>query len=449
MKILFATSFFPPTHTAGTEKRTFGYAKTMLERGHQVQVVCAGDWELGEQYWVGYTDEIYEGIPVRRVHLNWQRSPDPNAYLYANPEIQKHFMEWLSTWEPDLVHITSCITLSASILQAIKDAGLPIILTLTDFWFVCHKLSLLRFDGELCDGNTTSQDCIQCLGSDSGVYRKLNTILSNHLTTEVLNKISKVPVISRQRGFRGHTLNIKQRKTYLKEIIKLADVITSPSNHLRDTLHGTGITNAIRVIQSGHDLSWLDVDIPDRPSDRIRFGYIGQLTPTKGVHTLISAFQSAASGLKAELHIYGDFESDPAYYQELQNITGSNRDAITFHGAFPHIELGTVLAGIDMLIVPSLWHENNPRVIQEAYAGKTPVIASDVGGISDYVDDGSNGFLFKRGDISDLRAKIIKIVEEPGIINQQISRLPKVKSMADEMDEFEMIYNTLQSKSEV
>ena len=57
MKILLLTSFFPPTHTAGTEKRTFGYAKTLLERGHAVQVLCAGKWESGEQYWNGARDE--------------------------------------------------------------------------------------------------------------------------------------------------------------------------------------------------------------------------------------------------------------------------------------------------------------------------------------------------------------------------------------------------------
>jgi len=440
VKILLVTSFFPPTHTAGTEKRTFGYARTLLERGYQVQVLCAGNWEEGEKYWNGYTDEIYEGVPVRRIHLNWQKSPDPNAYLYANPKVQEHFREHLSTWKPDLVHITSCLTLSASIIPVIKDAGLPLVLTLTDFWFVCNKLSLLRSNGELCDGNTTSQECIQCLGSNSGIYRKLNTIMPEHLTIEVLHQISKVPAINRQRGFRGTALNIDQRKNYLKEMINLADVITAPSSHLRSTIHGTGITNSIRVIQSGHDLTWLDLDVSEQPCDRVRFGYIGQITPTKGVHTLISAFQASDLSQDAELHIYGNFQGNPTYMEELQNIAGSNGDAITFHGPFPHKELGAVLAGIDMLIVSSLWHENNPRVIQEAYAGKTPVIASDVGGISEYVEHGVSGLLFERGNVDDLAGQIRRILTESDLLEKLQEGIPPVKTISEEVSEIEKIY---------
>ena len=96
-----------------------------------------------------------------------------------------------------------------------------------------------------------------------------------------------------------------------------------------------------------------------------------------------------------------------------------------------------------MLIVPSLWHENNPRVIQEAYAGKTPVIASDVGGISEYVEHGSNGFLFKRGDASDLSLLISQIMDDPSQIGQLSANLPEVKSMQQEMDEIEAIYQQL------
>lgn len=443
MKILLVTSFFPPTHTAGTEKRTFGYAKTLLKRGHQVQVLCAGDWEAGDEYWNGFADDLHEGVPVRRVHLNWQKSPDPNAYLYNNPVLQQNFRDWLSIWKPDVAHITSCITLSASIIRVVKDANIPLVLTLTDFWFVCHKLSLLRSNGDLCNGITSSQDCIHCLGQDSGFYRKLDTFLPDQFTTEMLHIISKSPIINRQRGFRGTALNIDERKAYLKETINLADAITAPSNHLANTILGTGITNSIRVIQSGHDLTWLESEVLETPSNLVRFGYIGQITSTKGVHILISAFQAGNFHKNAELHIYGNFQNDPVYMEELQDIAGPNRDTINFHGPFPHNELRKVLAGIDLLIVPSLWHENNPRVIQEAYAGKTPVIASDVGGISEYVEHGVNGFLFERGNVDDLSAKINWVVEKPKLISQLKSHLPIVKSMEDEMNEIEIIYHTL------
>ena len=134
MRILLITSFFPPTHTAGTEKRTLGYAKTLLQMGHWVQVLCAGEWDQGESYWNGYTDEVFEGVPVRRIHLNWSKSPDPNGYLYNNPQTAHFLAQCLNKWKPDVVHITSCLTLSASLIATVKEHHLPVVLTLTDFW---------------------------------------------------------------------------------------------------------------------------------------------------------------------------------------------------------------------------------------------------------------------------------------------------------------------------
>jgi hypothetical protein len=67
MKILLISHFFPPIHNAATEKRTFGYTQHLLERGHRVQVLCAGNYEKGtRQYWNGCTAEIYEGVLVRQ-----------------------------------------------------------------------------------------------------------------------------------------------------------------------------------------------------------------------------------------------------------------------------------------------------------------------------------------------------------------------------------------------
>jgi glycosyltransferase involved in cell wall biosynthesis len=443
MKILLVTSFFPPTHTAGTEKRTFGYAKTLLERGHSVQVLCAGKWEEGEKYWNGYSDEDYQDIPVRRIHLNWSKSPDPNRYLYSNPEVEQFLSACLSEWQPDVVHITSCLTLSASVIASVKRHGLPVVLTLTDFWFVCHKLSLLKYDGSLCDGITTSRDCIQCLSWESGLYKKLKQVTSTSVATRVFDALSKVPAINQQPGLRGMALHIAQRKDYLHRMLDAADVVIAPSNHLYQTLRGSGVTRDIRVVQSGHDLSWLGEPIEKSHSERVRFGYIGQFIPTKGVHVLLEAFGSQDWKGQAELHLFGEYDSDSGYWQKIQQIENRNREVVFFHGSFPHEKLGEILNQLDVLIVPSLWHENNPRVIQEAFASKTPVIASDVGGIAEYVKHGINGFLFQRGSSIDLRLQIQRLLEDPAQLQQLVAQLPAVKSMSNEMDEIESCYQQL------
>jgi glycosyltransferase involved in cell wall biosynthesis len=196
-------------------------------------------------------------------------------------------------------------------------------------------------------------------------------------------------------------------------MLHAANVVTAPSNHLAQTLRRSGMEKDIRVIPSGHDLSWLAEYTSKKTSTRVRFGYIGQFIPTKGVQVLLEAFGRKNWEGKAELHLFGNPNGNLPYWQSLQQIKNCNPGMIFFHGPFPHEKLGETLSGLDVLIVPSLWHENNPRVIQEAFASKTPVIASNVGGISEFVEHNRSGLLFERGNIEQLSNCIQDLINHP------------------------------------
>ena len=71
---------------------------------------------------------------------------------------------------------------------------------------------------------------------------------------------------------------------------------------------------------------------------------------------------------------------------------------ITFRGPYGHEELAEAISSIDVLVVPSVWYENTPFVVLEAFATGRPVIASDLGGLSELVKDGVNGRTFRAGD---------------------------------------------------
>ena len=451
MRILLVTSFFPPTQTAGTEKRTLGYALSLQRLGHEVQVVCAGRWNEDNQYWNGYMDELYEGVPVRRVHVNWTLATDPNRFLYDNPVLQRFIGQWLTEWKPDIMHITSCVTMSAGMVQAAKDLGIPIVLTLTDFWFICPRINLVRVDGSLCDGQTTAWDCLQCMLGNTKVYRGLRSVLPEKIVSAVLEEVSRHPSLSRQRGLRGMALNMEHRKSYLSQIVQMVDYVTAPS-----TVLGEMVNNAlpgekeIHVIHSGHDLSWLGNLTEKKRSGLVRIGYIGQIIPIKGVDVLISAFASAGfTKEEAELMVFGDPMKDSAYYRQLEQLQKSSDAIVKFSGAFPHAHLGKILSEIDVLVVPSLWHENNPRVIQEAFASRTPVIASNVGGISEFVQHEKSGLLFERGNVEDLSAQLQRVVYEKDLLQELQSGIPTVKSMDDEMSEFQEVYNKLIARKPV
>jgi glycosyltransferase involved in cell wall biosynthesis len=443
MRILLVTSFFPPAQTAGTEIRTLAYARGLQRLGHEVQVICAGDWNKGNKYWNGASDEIYQGVPVRRLNLNWMLAPDPNRFLYSNPIVEEYLGNFLTQWKPQIMHITSCVSMSAGVIQAAKDHNIPVVLTLTDFWFICPRVNLFKSDGTLCNGQTTALDCLNCMMRNTKVYRLLNSVLPQGAAARTLTQISRTPSLSRFPGLRGMAFDMEHRKEYLASMLRCADYVTAPSNIVSETVNRCVDSGVDEVIHSGHDLSWLENLMPRRQSGPLRISYIGQVIPIKGVDILLSAFLSTGFTDQAELVIYGDSSKDPAYFKKMKESIPGHNTAIKFSGSFSHHHLGEILPEIDLLVVPSLWHENNPRIIQEAFAAKIPVIASDVGGISEFVEDGINGLLFERGNVNDLSKQLQRIILEPDLFEKLRAGIKPVKSIDEEISEFDEIYHQL------
>lgn len=439
MKILLVSHFFPPDHNTGAVIRTLGYALALKNRNHDVQVLCAGRWGEGRSYWNGILDDEYMGVSVRRLCFNWTRAPDPNLYLYDNPVVERFLDEWIEELQPDIVHIVSCLSLSASVIRAVRAHGLPLVIHLVDFWFLCPRVTLVRKDGTMCDGQTSALECLRCNLYGTKAQALVEGLLSDRLASHFQTWVSKHPFISKRPGLCGMAFDMEHRKSLLPIMLNLANHVIAPSSHLRVVYESCGVKKPIEVVHSGHDLNWLSNYRGKSPSSKLRFGYIGQISSTKGVDLLISAYNLAGLDGLASLSIYGDLNQYPDFSKKLLE-TAKEYPNIRFKGRFPHEQLAEVLAEIDVLVVPSQWSENNPRVIQEAFSTKTPVIATDVGGISEFVQHGVNGLLFGLGDVSGLSILMRRIVSEPGLLDHLRMLIPKVKSMVEEIDRLEDIY---------
>src|SRR3972149_3249734 len=130
MRILLISHFFPPIHNAGTENYTLNLAKELQSRGHMVEVLCAEDWDFGENHWNGVTKDLYEGVLVQRVHLNWVKAENPNMSLYENLVAEEWLDNFLRINKFDLVHVTSVSSLGVGVFRSIKRFDIPLILTL-------------------------------------------------------------------------------------------------------------------------------------------------------------------------------------------------------------------------------------------------------------------------------------------------------------------------------
>jgi glycosyltransferase involved in cell wall biosynthesis len=446
MKILLISNGFPPHRWAGTETYTAGITEELQKRGHQVQILCAGNWQTGSDYWNGYEDDLYQDVPVRRLNLNWTKAPDPFLYLYNNPVVADYLVTYLDQIGPDLVHVTSCETLSASTLRVAKEAQLPLVLSLTDFWFLCPHINLLRSDNANCDGLTTAWECLQCQLRETKAYRWPSRVLSQNGVSQLLTTISQYPLLTRQPGLRGMAGDMADRKAFLKQALHWPVYRITASNFVRKVFVENGITAPIRVQPYGHNLAWLDDYTGKIPSKEIRLGFIGQISESKGVHLLLQAVRSLAHDFadKFKLFIYGNMQQTPDYSARLE-VLARGMPNVEFRGTYPHNQSASIFADLDILVVPSLWYDF-PLIIYEAFASKTPVIATNLGGMAEAVTHEVNGLLFERGDVDDLARQLRRVINEPDLLEQLRVGIVPVKRIEEEVTELEMIYKDVVQK---
>jgi glycosyltransferase involved in cell wall biosynthesis len=441
VNILFITHAYPPHHVGGTELSTHALVRGLQRGGHKAHVICAGGWGEGPRHWNGESQEMFEGVPVTRLLINWRRAPDPCRYLYDNPLVGAYLRKHLSSAHPDVVHVTSCNTLSAAVITATASLDLPQILTLTDFWFICPRIKLIRGDGGQCDGHVTAWQCLKCMLWDAKAYRWPSRVLPESIVAAMLRWIARRPSISRREGLLGMAFDIDDRRAFLKRALQGCNRIIVKSSYVRNFFTEHGISrDKLIVLPDGEDTSWGPVTARDDIIDFVRVGYIGHIIPPKGVHLLIQAVRQLKG--QAELLIFGELGHDPAYTNMLRTL--SNGDGrIHFRGSFPHRHIGEVLSQMDVLVVPSVWPETFCHVVREGFIAGVPVIGADIGAIPEAIDHGENGFLFSPGDVDDLGRYLQMIVDDPGILKRLRKRIPEVKTVDQQVRELADLYQNL------
>jgi glycosyltransferase involved in cell wall biosynthesis len=201
------------------------------------------------------------------------------------------------------------------------------------------------------------------------------------------------------------------------------------------------VENLSTCIESyGHDLSWLQNYHHKIPEDVLHFCYLGQICHDKGVHILIEAFLNLEkTAHDVVLDIWGGLDSDSPYVRRIHELAASSNN-IHLHGGFSRTQLADVLSQSDVVVVPSIWYENNPLVIQEAFAAQVPVIATDLGGMSEFVQHGANGLLFESDNVTDLLNQMQRVVNEPSLLSQLRKGILPVKTIEQEVAQLMVIY---------
>jgi len=116
-------------------------------------------------------------------------------------------------------------------------------------------------------------------------------------------------------------------------------------------------------------------------------------------------------------------------YSALKRLKGT----VFLHGPYENHELPALLADTDWMVVPSIWYENSPIVIQEAFRSNVPVITSNVGGMAEKVTNMKNGLHFNVGKPLSLCAVLEKVAKDKNLHKQCVAGIiqpPKLSETA-------------------
>ena len=163
---------------------------------------------------------------------------------------------------------------------------------------------------------------------------------------------------------------------------------------------------------------------------------------------LIQAFRSLPDDPNVTLRICGGWGTTRAYSRSILNQIAEH-PRINLAGRFPNDRMADELSRIDVLVVPSVWYENAPLVVYAALAAGVPVVATDLGGLSETISHGRNGLLFEPADAADLARQLRRLVDEPGLLAALREGAHGARSVVDSVDEFLELYESLNNGSAV
>jgi glycosyltransferase involved in cell wall biosynthesis len=290
-------------------------------------------------------------------------------------------VELLRDFRPDVVHLHHLLLLGAEFPHIVRRT-LPecrIVMTLHDYYPICHHDGLMvrTASKELCYGASPDRchSCFKDIALDKFVLRE----------------------------------------RHLKSLMSTIDGFVSPSEFLKQRYVDWGISeDLISVIPNGQPTR----NAVRRPHTAQRsrpvFGYFGNLNPWKGATVLLEAAKQLISeGFEFELRVHGaaPFQSE-SFVSDIDRLFAETSPHVQRRGAYRREDIADLMSTVDCAIMPSIWWENAPLVIQEAQAQNCPVITSNIGGMAEMVEDGVNGLTVPPNDPPALAAAMRQMAED-------------------------------------
>lgn len=380
MKVLLVHKFWKKV--GGAEVYFQDTARILRSQGHEVHI-----------YTTDYDAQGAQDVFERNANVHFGTSFDylqgglikkltniPNViYSKTNKE---EFRELLRELRPDVVHVFAIyVTITPSILDACREEGVPVVMSCNDYKHICPNYRLFHH-GKICE---------DCKGG-----RFYNALLNNCCKHSLA-----VSAISMVEAYVHGMKNIwrKNVHTFLFESAFMMQKT--------EEFWGKG---AARLKFLGKPFNATRWNAEYRDEGYVL--YLGRLSDEKGVDILLKAMKQVPD---CKLMIVGDGEYRPTLEAIQSNEQITN---VEFTGPRHGEALERLFAGCRFVVVPSIWHENFPYVMMEAYARGKAVVGSDKGGIPEYIQEGHTGYVFPSNDVDRLAAIIARLANDPELAKQ-------------------------------
>lgn len=453
MRVLLVTHDHPFRGRSGVAAYCRDLLGELRDRGIEVVHLYSAErgWGRGPRL-RAWTEE---GVRFAAV-LN---SPAPPALSVDRPlqdcgdvRMERLLARFLREARPDVVHVHSLMGFTASLFFAANQLGLPVVVTLHDFWTLCAQVSLTRPDGTPCEGPNGGLNCARfCAGLDRPwrrLYRRLLALLPTGSVRSWVERAGRAYGRSASRdpwtppGASDGGVRPDRAKAYggraarLLASLREAHRILAVSRFVAEVYRRHGLAaDRIQVLPLGlriaDEVRWRLREA----SPPVRFGYLGRVVPHKGAHLLARA----AAGIptdRARFLFFGPAGREARAY--LQRLAGSR--PLEFYGPYRREDLPRVLQEVDVAVVPTLFQETVGLTALEPQAAGIPVVASAIGAIPEWVQDGENGLLFPPGDPEALRERLLRITEDPCLVARLSAKTQPPESIRVHVERLLAIY---------
>jgi glycosyltransferase involved in cell wall biosynthesis len=443
-RILHAIHDFLPRHPAGSEIYAFELCRE-LSRRHDVFLVTAeldASARHGTIRW-----RVQDGLPVIEIVNNWQVDGFEDTYL--SPRIAEQLEGVLDAIQPQVLHVHNLLNLSFDFPRRARARGIPTVATLHDYALVCASggQRVHVAESHVCE-IIDPERCSRCFAASPYHALMVASRLSRGPAGGLIRRVAPIarrllPVVTDAAARRlpmtpATPQQIEARLARAREVFGEIDLFVSPSRAMAAEFVRLGI-DPRRMQVSDYGFRAAPSVARGATGPAVRFGFVGTMAWHKGAHVLIEAARQVRGAF--EIMLAGDPNVGPEYFARLRREAAGL--PVRFAGRFDRADVPRVYGGLDVLVVPSLWPENSPLVIHEAFMHGVAVVGARVGGIPELVEDGVNGFLYDAFSAEALAEILQRFVDDPALAARLAARVPAVKSIAEDARDWEARYDAV------